>query len=91
MSEENKKAELAPESCKECKHWLEIKQKLRISQLLVNAIESIETRLRGPEFKPTLGDYLKLLQMEKEMEEMSPKEIRVSWVNPVSRESESAK
>jgi hypothetical protein len=82
MPEETKTTELALEACKECKHWQEIKQRLRISRLLLKTIDSIEGRLQSSDFKPTLGDYLKLLQIEKEMEEVSPKEIRVTWVNP---------
>ena len=35
-------------------------------------------------FKPTLAEYLKLLQMQREMdtEESLPREIRVTWVDP---------
>lgn len=61
-----------------------MKQKLRISELLANAITGMESRLNAQDFKPTLGDYLKLLQMEKEMEEAGPKEIRVTWVDPAA-------
>ena len=35
-----------------------------------------------------MGDYLKLLQMEQEIEEESPKEIKVTWVEPAPSEPE---
>ncbi len=40
--------------------------------------------MKAPDFKPTLGDYVKLLQLEKEMEQGAPTEIRVTWVEPAS-------
>ena len=73
-----------PKSCRDCKRWQDMKKKLRISELLAKAIEAIESRLDSKEFKPTMGDYLKLLQMEQEMEEETPKEIKVTWVEPTS-------
>ena len=76
------KEETAPKSCRECEHWHEIKQKLRISELLTQAMNGIEERMKAKDFKPTVGDYLKLLQLEKELEDEGPKEIRVTWVDP---------
>jgi hypothetical protein len=72
----------APKKCQECSNWKEVRQKLRIAESLAKAIEGIEKRLKSKDFKPTLGDYLKLLQIEKEFEEETPKEIRVTWVEP---------
>ena len=34
------------------------------------------------EFKPTLADFLRLVQLEKEIGEEEPKEIKVTWVEP---------
>ena len=82
MPKQTKKEETAAKSCRECPHWQEMKQRLRISELLANAIAGIENRLKAEDFRPTLGDYLKLLQLEKEMEDVAPKEIRVTWVDP---------
>lgn len=77
----------APNSCGECEHWQVIKQQIRISELLANAIKGMEDRLKSPDFKPTLGDYVKLLQMEKEMEEGTAAEIKVTWVEPAQSPS----
>ena len=78
----------APKNCQECSRWKEVKHKLRISESLAKTIAEIENRMSSKEFKPTLGDYLKLLQMEKEFEEETPKEIRVTWVEPETSGSE---
>jgi hypothetical protein len=74
--------EKAPKDCEKCSRWREIRQKLRISESLAKIIGAIEKRLGSDEFKPTLGDYIKLLQMEKEFEQDQPKEITVKWVDP---------
>ena len=42
----------------------------------------MEDKLRKAEFKPSLADYLKLVQLEKEIGEEEPKEIKVTWVEP---------
>jgi hypothetical protein len=36
-----------------------------------------------------MSDYLKLLQLERELEEETPKEVKVTWVEPTA-ESNSA-
>jgi len=79
----------APKGCRECSHWTEIKQRLRVTEVLQTAIEQIEKRLKGPDFKPTVGDYLKLMQIEQELEHESDeaKEIKVTWVEPVTSDS----
>lgn len=63
-----------------------MRQKLRVSELLLKAIEGFESRMNGQDFKPTVAEYLKLLQLEQEMDatEDKPKEIKVTWVDPVS-------
>jgi len=73
------------ESCKECPHWQEMRQHLRVSHLLLKAIEGFETRLAAKDFKPTVAEYLKLLQMEQELggSEEATKEIKVTWVDSV--------
>ena len=46
------------------------------------AIVGIEDRFKAKDFKPTMGDYLKLLQMEIDLEQEEIKEIKVTWVEP---------
>jgi hypothetical protein len=70
--------------CRDCPEWQTMRQKLRVSELLVKAIEGFESRMKAQDFKPTVAEYLKLLQMEQEMDatEDKPKEIKVTWVDP---------
>jgi hypothetical protein len=49
---------------------------------LDKAIAGIEDRFKSTDFKPTMGDYLKLLQMEIELEQEEVREIKVTWVEP---------
>ena len=56
--------------------------RIRIADLLDKAIVGIEDRFKAQDFKPTMGDYLKLLQMEIELEQEEVREIKVTWVEP---------
>jgi hypothetical protein len=68
------------DSCEGCRRWKDVKNKMRIAELLGKAAESFKGR--ESEFKPTLAEYLKLVQMEKEFEEEETREITVTWVEP---------
>ena len=58
--------------------------RIRISDLLDKAIVGIEDRFKAKDFKPTMGDYLKLLQMEIDLEQEEIREIKVTWVEPTT-------
>ena len=45
-------------------------------------IGKVEQRLGDGEIKATLGDYIRLVQLQKELEEEEPGEITVTWVDP---------
>jgi hypothetical protein len=64
--------------------------RIRIADLLGKAITGIESRFSANDYKPTVADYLKLLQMEIELEQEEIKEIKVTWVEPPAA-SESGK
>jgi hypothetical protein len=83
-----KKQEKAPKSCKECEHWTEVRNKLRVVDVLTTVITKMEAKLKEEEFKPSLADFLKLVQLEKEIGEEVPKEIKVTWVEPVQPRTE---
>lgn len=51
----------------------------------------VEKRLSESDVKASLGDYIRLVQLEKELEAEEPKEIKVTWVNPEEKESDSGK
>ena len=82
MGTTEKRGEKTLKACRVCTRWKEIKERARASVLLEKAIAGIEDRLQSKEFKPTMGDYLKLLQMEKDLEQEETKEIKVTWVEP---------
>jgi hypothetical protein len=50
------------------------------ARIVRKAIESIEAKLGTPPMKPTLVDLVRLLQLEKELGEDEPREVRVRWV-----------
>jgi len=78
-----KKQEKAPKSCQGCEHWAGLRSKLRVTDVLKVVIAKMEANLKTADFKASLGDYLKLVQMEKEVgSDDVPKEIKVTWVQP---------
>jgi hypothetical protein len=88
MVAKGKKQEKAPKSCQECEHWTEVRNKLRVGGVLEKVIEKMSTKLTADEYKPSLADFLKLVQLEKEVGEEGPKEIKVTWVEPVKSSTE---
>ena len=72
----------APEATTETKRSL--------PEVIRSAREAFEKELKDAKFKPTLAEYLKLLQFEQEItqEEEIPREITVTWVEPESDSSE---
>jgi hypothetical protein len=75
----------AKTSCDGCKRWKEVKNKMRIAELLGKAADSFTGPEGEAEFKPSLAEYLKLVQLEKDFEEDEIKEIKVKWVEPSAR------
>lgn len=52
------------------------------AKLVSQMIERLEQKISKDELKPTVGDFIRLLQLEKDLEEEQPREIKVSWVEP---------
>ena len=69
-------------SCRGCPLWDEVKERVRVAELLESAIDKLGERLKAEEFKPSIADYLKLMQLEKEFDQEQVKEIKVTWVEP---------
>jgi hypothetical protein len=82
MASKRRLQEKAPQSCKECEHWTEVRNKLRVNTVLTSVITKMEEQLNEKDFKPSLADFLRLVQLEKENGEEEPKEIKVTWVEP---------
>jgi len=58
------------------------------AELIGVLIEQAELRIQDGDYKITVGDFIRLLQYEKEVETDQPKEIRVTWIEPPKPESE---
>jgi hypothetical protein len=64
---------------------LEVSRRQRIRKLLLD----IEKRLDIENSKVTLGDFIRLTQLERELEEEEqPREIIVTWTDPAERRCE---
>jgi hypothetical protein len=55
--------------------------------VLKRLLKIVEKKLTEKEVKATLGDYIKLVQLQKEMDDEQPREIRVTWVEPEETKS----
>ena len=65
----------------------ERKQKKKTQAAVVDKLlKNVEKKLAGKDVKATLGDYIKLVQLQSELEEEEPKDITVTWVEPKSEE-----
>jgi hypothetical protein len=69
-------------NCRDCTRWKEAKHRIKVSELLTAAMMTFESGAHQKEFKPSLAEYLKLLQLEREFDEDEPKEITVTWIDP---------
>jgi hypothetical protein len=81
----NKNTEKAPKDCRDCERWNDVKERVRVSESLEKAIKAVETKIKDKDFKPTVAEYLKLIQMEKELKQDDAKEIKVTWVEPAAK------
>ena len=54
----------------------------KLDRLLAN----VESKLDNGDFKASIGDFVRLLQLRKELEEERPREITVRWVEPSGEE-----
>ena len=62
----------------------ERKQKKKTQAAVVKKLlKNVEKKLGGEDVKATLGDYIRLVQLQQELEEDEPRDITVSWVVPV--------
>ena len=63
----------------------ERKQKKKTQAAVVKKLlENVEKKLGGEDVKASLGDYIRLVQLQQELEEEEPKDITVTWVEPAS-------
>ena len=61
------------------------KQKKKTQAAVVEKLlKNVEKKLGGEDVKATLGDYIRLVQLQQELEEEEPQDITVTWVEPDS-------
>jgi len=83
MTKKGRSKKKAAKTCRECEHWDEVSEKVRVHDLLEKTIEQFETKIAKTDYEPTVAEYVKLLQLGREMgQEDEPKEIKVTWVVP---------
>ena len=75
-----------PRAMAETKHVQKTKRAKDKRALVKQAIQQIGEKIENNELKPTVGDFIRLLQLERELLEEAPKEIKVSWVEPEEKE-----
>ena len=58
----------------------------KIARLLVAIEEKMDS-----EVKCTIGDYIRLLQVQEEFDREMPRDIEVTWVDTIKKQNESEK
>ena len=83
MAKKSQSKETAAKSCRECRHWGDVSERVRVHELLERTIAKFESKIQQADYEPTVAEYVRLLQLGREIgEEDEPKEIRVTWVSP---------
>jgi hypothetical protein len=59
------------------------------AEVVEQILEKVEQKLGEGDVKATLGDYIRLVQLQKELEDEEPGEITVKWVDPEKTEADS--
>ena len=59
------------------------------SEVVEELLEKVEQKLGKGEVKASLGDYIRLVQLRKELEDEEPREIEVRWVDPEGTDPDS--
>jgi hypothetical protein len=60
--------------------------RLTKAELISMALQNFGEKLEANEVKTSVGDFIRLLELEKEISSQQPREIKVTWVEsePVS-------
>ena len=60
----------------------ESKKKKTQAAVVKKLLKNVEKKLGGEDVKATLGDYIRLVQLQQELEDEEPRDITVTWVDP---------
>jgi len=77
-----------PASCRDCSNWPQVRERIRVGELLERIIADLEKQIQGESFKASTAEYLKLIQLQKEFDQDEAKEITVTWINPSEKSDE---
>ncbi len=61
------------------------------SKKLDQLLASIERKLSEGDYKASIGDFIRLLHVRKELEDEKPREITITWVEPSGEENAPAR
>jgi signal recognition particle GTPase len=56
-------------------------------EVVRDLLAAVERKLTESDVKVTLADYIRLVQLQKDLEQEEPREIRVRWVDHESESS----
>ena len=83
MAKKVRSQSTAPRSCRDCENWPTVSKKVRVHELVENAIAQFEAKIKKAGFEPTVAEYVKLLQLGQELgQDDEAREIKVTWVGP---------
>ena len=83
MARKGHSKEQAPKNCRLCEHWEQVRNKVRVNELLEKTLGQFEDKITKAGYEPTVAEYMKLLQLGEELgQEDEAKEIKVTWVSP---------
>lgn len=70
-----------PDDCKECIHWDQVEQRVRVRTVLTSMVDKLEEKVVDGDFKPTIGDFLRTLEVDQNLEGANegPTEYIVRW------------
>jgi hypothetical protein len=63
----------------------EVKRSAVVDELLTSVEEKLKQDVK---VKATLGDYIRLIQLKKELEADEPRDIEVTWIEPETTKSD---
>jgi len=56
------------------------------AEVVDGLLNEVRNRVQKGELKPTLGDYIRLMQLKRELDENEPKNVEVKWVDPEKKD-----
>jgi hypothetical protein len=60
------------------------------AEVVKKLLKKMEQKLSREDMKASLGDFIRLMQLHKELDEEAPREIKVTWVEPKGARAEEA-